>query len=551
MCSPLTRLALIVVTVASVAVSAAHADENTSQQELRLRIEALGTSGRLSVAGVRITAVDLIADLYRQTRFEPVWTDPGKVDELLQAIAAMHLDGLDPQDYYLDRLTKMRAEVAARPDPALEADLDILLTDALARLAYQAYYGKVDPERIDHSINLDQTWTGPKGAAAVRDFLASESLFRRIEGLKPQRPKYDAFRRALARYRGYQDAGGWTRIRKGKVLTLGSSDRRVPAIRHRLAMTEDLPKPLDNGDPVYDADLQKAVHRFQARHQLPTGDLASKTIAAMNVPVSKRIDQIRVNLERARWMMRDVPPTYVAVNIAAFSIYFVKDDKRVWENEAQVGKTFTQTPLFVDEIDYIVLNPTWTVPPSVLEQTVLPSAKKDPGYMQRRHLRVFDDRGKQVPAKSIDWKRYKASNFPYTIRQDPGPDNALGVVKFIFPNRYHVYLHDTPNQLGYDRRVRTMSWGCIHVQNPLELATAVIDDPSWNRQAIESQVESGKTKTIHLDTPVRVALLYWTVELRDDGALLFYPDVYQRDGRVLRELNRAFKARKTRRRGNR
>ena len=546
----LISLICVILTLGSLAVSIAHADESATQLQLRHRMDALRASGRLTVDGVRVTAVRLIAELYPQARFERVWTDPKKVDELLRAIADIRDDGLDPQDYYLDRLKKLRAELAAHPDVAKEVDLDILLTDALARLAYNAFYGKVDPERIDRNINVTQTWTGARGAAGAREFLASKSLYQKIEGLKPQRPKYDQFRRALERYRRYEEAGGWGRIPKGKVLSVGRSDPRVPAIRHRLAITEDLPAKLDNEDKLYDADLEKAVHRFQKRHRLPPGDLGTKTIVAMNVPVKQRIDQIRVNLERARWITRDVKPTQVVVNIAAFEIYFLKDGKRVWQNEAQVGKTYTQTPLFVDEIDYLVLNPTWTVPPGVLEDSVLPAAKKDPRYIEQRGLRVFDSSGREVSARSVNWKRYSAATLPYTLRQDPGPNNPLGTVKFIFPNSYSVYLHDTPNQLGYDRRLRAMSWGCIHVQDPLELAAWLIDDrKTWNLKAIEAQVKSRKTKTIHFDTPIRVSLFYWTVDVDDDGTLVFHPDTYQRDRRVLRALNGPFKVRKTHRRG--
>jgi len=536
--------------LASVFVTQARADESATQLQLRHRMEALQASGRLTVDGVRITAVRLMGELYPEARFERVWTDPKKVDELLRAIADIRDDGLDPQDYYLDRLKKLRAELAAQPDVGKQVDLDILLTDALARLAYNAYYGKVDPERIDRNINVSQTWAGASGAVLAREFLASKSLYQKIEELKPQRPKYEQLRLALARYYRYQEAGGWQRIPKGKVLSVGRSDPRVPAIRHRLAMTEDLPTKLDDGNTLYDADLEKAVHRFQTRHRLPPGDLGTKTIVAMNAPVKQRIDQIRVNLERARWITRDVKSTQVVVNIAAFEIYFLKDGKRVWQNEAQVGKTYTQTPLFVDDIEYLVLNPTWTVPPGVLKDSVLPGAKKDPRYIEQRGLRVFDSSGKEVPAKSVNWKRYTASNLPYTLRQDPGPNNPLGTVKFVFPNSYSVLLHDTPNQLGYDRRVRAMSWGCIHVQDPLELAAWMIgDSKTWSLETVEAQVKSKKTQTIHFDPPLRVSLFYWTVDVGEDGALQFLPDTYRRDGRVLRALNGPFKFRKTHRRG--
>ena len=547
------RLALLLLAALCLGIpnpSVAHADESPVQRELRHRMEALQAHGRLTVSGVRITATRLIAELYPQNRFQPLWTDQRKVDDLLRAITDIRLDGLDPKDYYLDRLTKLRGELGAAPDVGKQVDLDILMTDALARLAYNAFFGKVDPERIDPNINVNQHWRGARGAEGVREFLASKSLCDKIDGLKPQRPKYQQFRDALARYRRYEAAGGWSRIPKGKALSVGRSDPRVPAIRHRLAVTEDLPTNLDNGSKLYDEELEKAVHRFQKRHRLPVGDLASKTLAAMNVPVKTRIDQIRVNMERTRWITRDVKPTQVVVNIAAFEIFYLKDGKRVWQNEAQVGKTYTQTPLFVEEIEYLVLNPTWTVPPGVLEDSVLPSAKKDPSYIERRGLRVFDSSGKEVSPRSVNWKRYTAKTLPYTLRQDPGPNNPLGTVKFIFPNRHSVLLHDTPNQLGYERRLRAMSWGCIHVQDPLELAAWLIDDEkTWSLEAVEAQVKSRRTKTIHFDEPVRVSLFYWTVDVDQEGLLIFYTDVYQRDRRVLRALNGPFKVRKTHRRG--
>jgi len=539
-------MALLCLSLLLVNPSLVQADETPASpihRELQRRVETIQRTRKLIVSGVRISRTDIIADLYPQTGFEPVWTEPKDIDDLLRAIKDIYADGLNPQDYYLDKLAKMRAQVLAHPDPASQADFDILLTDALARLAYNAFYGKVDPRRIDENVNAEHVWTGSQGATAVREFLASPSLYDKIESLKPARPKYDMLRKALAQYREYEKAGGWGTIPSGKVLSVGTTDKRVPAIRHRLAITGDLPANLDNGDQVYDAELEAAVHRFQRRHRLPEGDLSRLTINAMNVPAKKRVDQIRVNLERARWILRDIKPTMVFVNIAAFEIYFMKDGKRVWQNEAQVGKTFTKTPIFTDDIEYLVLNPTWTVPPGVLADSVLPAAKRNPAALKEKNIRVFDASGKEVPAASVNWKRYTAENLPYKLRQDPGPDNALGAAKFMFPNPYHVYLHDTPNKLGYDRRLRAMSWGCIHVQDPIALAALVVGDPNWSLEALQEQVESGKTKTIHFAHPVPVALLYWTVDIADDGDVVFYPDVYDRDGYVLRALNGPFKMR--------
>jgi murein L,D-transpeptidase YcbB/YkuD len=258
----------------------------------------------------------------------------------------------------------------------------------------------------------------------------------------------------------------------------------------------------------------------------------------MSLPPKVWIDVLRVNLERARWILRVDDPTYVLVNIAAFHMYYVKAGKRIWEKDVQVGRTFSQTPLFREEIKYFVLNPMWTVPPGVLAETVLPSAKKSPSYIRERGLHVIDDTGHEVKPESVNWHKFEASNLPYSITQDPGEENALGVIKFMFPNPYHVYLHDTPNQLGYDARVRTMSWGCIHVKDPLELAALLVEGTPWTLPAIQAQVKRGKSETVYLPKPVPVYLLYWTAEVDQNDVIVFHNDVYNRDRKVLALLSK-------------
>jgi len=360
---------------------------------------------------------------------------------------------------------------------------------------------------------------------------------------------YDRLRQALARYREYEAAGGWKPIASGPLLEVGKKDARTPAIRHRLAISEDLRKESDNGSEAYDEELRLAVEHFQKRHHLPLGDLGRLTLDAMNVPVGKRIDQIRLNLERARWILRDVPKRLVLVNVAAFEIYYFENDTIVWQNRAQVGREVSETPQYRDDIQYLVLNPTWTVPPGVLAKTVLPAAQADPDYFKKKNLRVIDPSRGEIDPKKVDWSSHTADDFPYVLRQDPGPNNALGAVKFMFPNQYHVYLHDTPNQSGYDARQRAMSWGCVHVFEPLELAEKLIANPArWNLAAIEKQVASKKSETVYLDDPVPVLLLYWTVTVAKGGPVEFIPDVYGRDAAVLRALEKAPKLRNEKRR---
>jgi murein L,D-transpeptidase YcbB/YkuD len=532
-------------------VSAVRAEEDDLQRYLRTRMEDLESNGTLTVQGTQIIAEEFVPKLYAHTHFKRVWTDAGKVDELIRAIEDSAKDGLDPEDYNLGQIKALKGKVELTQDPTSVAELDILLSDALAQLAYHAYYGKVDPERIDKTWNVAQVWHGPDAVAKAVSMLNAKSLYDAIEALKPRAPMYERFRQALAKYRAYEAAGGWKPIPAGPALKVGKQDARVPAIRHRLAISEDLPKDFDNGSDTYDEELQRAVEQFQKRHRLPLGDLSRLTLEALNVPVGKRIEQIRVNLERARWILRDVPKRLVLVNVAAYEIYYMENDKIVWQNRAQVGREVSQTPQYRDDIQYLVLNPTWTVPPGVLAGTVLPAAKANANYFKEKGLRVIDpDRG-EIDPKKVNWNNYTAGSFPYVVRQDPGPNNALGAIKFMFPNQYHVYLHDTPNQVGYDTRLRALSWGCVHVFEPLELAEKVIANPArWNLDALKKKVASKKSETIYLDDPVPVMLLYWTVTVSKGGPVEFIPDIYRRDPTVLRALKKTAKVRREKRRAD-
>lgn len=544
-----TILALLVALSFASAVSAE--EEGELQRYVRLRMEDLESNAKLSVQGTPIIAKRFVPKLYSHVHFKRVWTDATKVNELIRAIEDSANDGLEPEDYNLSQIKALAGKVELTQAPTLVADLDILLSEALARLAYHSFYGKVDPERIDKTWNFAHVWSGADGVATALKMLSAKSLYESIEELKPRAPMYDRFRKALARYREYEAAGGWKPIASGPSLAVGKRDARVPAIRHRLAISEDLRKEYDNGSDAYDEELRRAVEHFQKRHHLPVGDLGRLTLDAMNVPVGKRIDQIRLNLERARWILRDVPKRLVLVNVAAFEIYYFENDTIVWQNRAQVGREFSQTPQYRDDIQYLVLNPTWTVPPGVLANTVLPAAKSDPDYFKKKNMRVIDPERGEIDPKKVDWNNYTADDFPYVLRQDPGPNNALGAVKFMFPNQYHVYLHDTPNQSGYDARQRAMSWGCVHVFEPLQLAEKLIGNPArWNLGAIEKQVASKKSETIYLDDPVPVMLLYWTVTVGKGGPVEFIPDIYGRDAAVLGALKQKTKVRKEKRRAD-
>jgi murein L,D-transpeptidase YcbB/YkuD len=292
--------------------------------------------------------------------------------------------------------------------------------------------------------------------------------------------------------------------------------------------------------------LEAAVKQFQQQHALtPDGVLGPATLAAMNVPVQARIDQIKTNLERARWVLHSLPEDVVITDIAGFEVSYRRGGKVVWSTRAQVGKPYRKTPVFRDRIRYLEVNPTWTVPPTILRNDILPKLAADPDYLRKKDMQVLTHDGKPVDPATVDWSQYPQKRFPYLLRQNPGPGNALGRIKFMFPNKHAVYLHDTPSRSLFERDQRAFSSGCIRIQHPFEFAELLLDDPQWTRTRIEEIVASNQTTRINLADPVAVILMYWTVNTTPDGRLVFKRDIYDRDAAVLAGLNEPFRFRAT------
>jgi murein L,D-transpeptidase YcbB/YkuD len=297
------------------------------------------------------------------------------------------------------------------------------------------------------------------------------------------------------------------------------------------------------GDPssaVYDEALAGAVQRFQRRHGLADdGVVGARTLAALNVGPGARIDQLRVNLERARWVLHDLPERFVLVNVASFEAFYFADRDLLWRARAQVGRDARRTPIFRADMKYLVLNPSWTVPQGIVEKDILSAGAEAASVVERKGLRVLDRAGREVAPANVTWGRYTARSLPYTLRQDPGPSNALGRVKFMFPNPHLVYLHDTPSQELFERSERAFSSGCIRIERPFELAELLLDDPvNWSRERIDAVVASGETTTVWLDRPLPVLLLYWTALPTLAGPVRYFHDLYGRDPAVLAGLAR-------------
>lgn len=374
---------------------------------------------------------------------------------MLEAIRYSYEQWLDPEDYHRQAIKELRSRVAAGAGPEATAELEILLTDAVVRLAYHASFGKVVPGELDPNWNFDRRLHTPDPVTELGNVLGTTDLRSAIRQHFDAPVFFDWLREALAHYRQIASGGGWPSVSSGPTLKLGMVDERTLPLRQRLQSTCDLADAPSDDPAVFDAALKRVVINFQKRHGLmPDGGVGPTTLAALNVPVEQRIDQIRVNLERIRWVYRELPADYVIVDIAGFHVYLVQAGEIVWQARAQVGKPYRDTPVFRDSMKYLEFNPTWTVPPTILREDILPRLKRDPGYLDERNMQVLSFSRKPVDASTIDWHSVSADHFPYLLRQEPGPDNALGRVKFMFPNAHAIYIHDTPSKSLFARSER-------------------------------------------------------------------------------------------------
>lgn len=503
----------------------------TSGDALRGRIEAIHDAPDTPLAGRRLINPDAVVHFFEARGFTPAWNAEA-IAEVCQAIRRIDADGLNPSDYHLAAIeTKASGEAAA-------VDQQILVTDAVAALLDHVRYGKVRPSSLDRHWNVDPRAHAPTLVAVLAQ-VAAHPTAEAIEQMKPDHFIYRGLRQAFQRFRQIAAAGGWPITAAGPPLKPGASDPRIPALRRRLTITGELAADLPSTDRTYDPALEAAVKRFQGEHRLTAdGVIGRSTIDAMNVSAQARADEVRVNLERVRWIVHDFHESFVLVNLPAFKVYVIEDRKNVWESRTQIGREARQTPSFVADLRYIVFNPDWTVPPTILAKDVLEGMRKGENTIARKHLTIIDEHGRPVSPDSIAWQTVTPHAFPYTLRQPPGPDNALGRVKFIFPNEHSIFLHDTPSRELFAADQRTFSSGCIRVERPLELAATLLrGQDDWTPEKIAAVVEAGKPDTVFLKHPLPVVIVYWTVSVGASGDLHFARDVYGRDAAVAHALD--------------
>jgi len=523
---------------------ASFAEAEEERDALRTEVEQLLQFGRLSIGDIDIASDELIAEFYERRDYAPAWHRQDQIAELVSAIKATLNDGLDPSDYHLDSVLYVQSALADNTldTPEEVADADLILTDSLIRLGYHQRFGKVNPYSLDPNWNFRRELNGRNPATAIQEAVDADSLVAYLEKVFPRGWVYTQLRDGLARYREIGANGGWPEIPDGPTLRPGAADPRLATLMRRLAISGDMDN-MQTFAPVneYDEALQDGVRHFQERHGLDADAIIGPaTLNALNVSAEQRVKQLEISLERARWVLDDISDDFVLVNIAGFRAYLMRDREIAWETKVQVGRTYHQSPVFRDEMKYVVFNPTWTVPYSIASKEMLPNIQADPEYFQKRDFDVKDRNGEIIDPTTVDWSSVTRRNFGYTLVQRPGPNNALGRVKFMFPNKHAVYLHDTPSKYLFGQAERAFSHGCIRVENPYEFAELLLG-PDWDQDKIAATLDSKEIKTVSLPKPLPVLLMYWTAVVSQDGEVNFYNDVYKRDQKIADALDEPFR----------
>ncbi len=500
-----------------------------------------------------VTAVEQALDqrdgsleaFYAVRDYQAAWTRESHVEALVEALKELAEDGLEPTDYGADCLLAEFRQAQAGDDMA-RGRFDTRATRALLTALRHLHHGKVDPNSIDADWEVPINAQLPPMGAVVRAVDTGE-IAALLDSVRPSYAPYERLRQGLARYRHIQRLGGWPMLPEGgPTLRLGETHPDVAVLRERLAQIGELAvmaadvsilpaADLEAPDPRrFDADLEAAVKRFQDRHLLETdGVVGPRTRAALNVPVGKRVDQIRLNLERARWLMHGLPEAFVLVDIAGYRLSYFRPNGQVWRSRIVVGQPYRRTPSLRSEITHLTVNPTWTVPPTILREDVIPRVRRDPGYLARQNMQVLSPSGQRLSPGQVDW----SNPGNVMIRQAAGPGNSLGQVVVRFPNDHLVYLHDTPAQGLFAREQRAFSSGCIRVQGVLEFAQLLFDDTGSGRD-LRSLLADGRTRNVPLAETMPVVLHYWTVHPDPAGHLEFRPDIYQRDAALRAALDR-------------
>lgn len=513
------------------------------------RLRSLKIKNNIDSKTRLIRNLELTFDFYAHREFKPVWVTNGgmntKATVFIDTILEADHEGLNSEAYHrediMTLLTNIKLDTAKDTHESVKlAELDLVLSDAFFSFGFHLSEGMVDP--YSNNFNWHIKKTKKNLTKTFQTILSDNSLEGFVDALQPHHPGYLKLRAGLVTYLNVKKSGCWPEIPARGKMRKGEQGTWISVLRSRLVISGDLPESIHSNPDYFDDVLEDGVKRFQARHGLEVdGVVGSKTLAALNIPVEDRITQIRLNMERWRWLPQDLGERHIMVNTADFKLNVVENEKTTESIRAIVGKKKRPTPVLSQKIRHLELNPYWNIPYNIALNDIIPSIKKDPDYLVDNNIRIFEnweEDARELSPESIDWNKITRKNFVFRFRQDPANSNALGRVKFIFPNKFSIYLHDTPARNLFNMTKRTFSSGCIRIEKPIKFAAYLLqDNPKWNFEKLIAAVNSKKNKAILLSHPINIHILYWTAWVDKDGIINFRDDIYGRDRQLNIALN--------------
>jgi murein L,D-transpeptidase YcbB/YkuD len=497
----------------------------------------------------KIYSLKALQGFYAGRQYEPVWFGSNgfaDAESMIRTIKESRGDGLTPEFYHLRTIENLLGKAYAIQekgtfvDPGILVDLDLLLTDSFFTLAHHLSQGSVNP------VSLTPEWSIAENADISKVFinaLKGHRIEQTLRKLAPATPEYAALREQLKHFREMAKNDDQQPVADGLLLKTGMRSTRVLELKKRLAFLGYLEEQSGATDDSFTVQLQQAVTRYQESHGLKAdGMVGPSTLQELNKPVEERVRQLMVNMERMRWNNGGRGQRYLIVNIASFELKVVEKGNVILSMKVVVGKPFLNTPVFRGKMTYLILNPVWNVPDSIAKKEILRDVKKDPAYLRKENitvLRGWGDNEEEIAPNTIRWKSVTPEKLYFRFRQEPGPLNPLGRVKFMFPNRFNVYLHDTPAKHLFEQNVRAFSHGCIRIEHPLELAEYVLQgDPRWTKESIMAAIEEGSTQEVRLPQSLDVYVVYITAWVDEDGSVQFRDDLYGRDAELYEALTR-------------
>jgi murein L,D-transpeptidase YcbB/YkuD len=497
-------------------------------------METISMNPNFKLEGKAVYCKNGLTELYQLNDLQTIWNE-GTTEQLISILATAETDGLNKEDYHFTGLMALQnAGTALSIDAAVNKE--ILASDAF--LLYTSHFlsGKVDPVKIDAEWNVRKNEDNPVNLL-LQFANYNPDLAGIIDITKPKFKAYGRLKIKLQEYRLIAENGGWAKVSEGETLKVGMELSRITEVKNRLSFT-DYHRTVEDSLDVFDLKLETAVKRFQKRHGLTAdGSIGKETVYALNVKIEDRIEKLIINMDRCRWLPRNLGERYVMVNLPAFELEVVQNDQVELTMTVAVGKPFRQTPVFSATMTYMVFNPYWTVPPTILYQDMIPAQLKNANYLNNLNIKVIGNDGTVIDPAQVNWSQYKTSGFPYLLRQEPGRNNALGEVKFIFPNSYNIYMHDTNHRELFSQTDRALSSGCIRLSQPIALANYLLAaDKGWDQEKISKILKTDQNYTVVLKKPYQVHLQYWTAFVDEKGILNFRKDIYNRDKAVYQAI---------------